>query len=85
MYSEAKFGRFSLSINFKGGRISGLTCRVTPCSTQHLVDFETFSTPALSKIVLLVNEGLIINSRLIFETVRVQTDFNLPLSLLTRM
>ena len=50
-----------------------------------IVDFETFSTPALSKIVLLVDEGFFINSHLILEIARVQTDFNLPLWLLTRV
>ena len=63
--------------------MSGLTCFASPCSTRHLVNFETFSTPALLKIVLLVDEISFINSRLIFEIVRVQTDLNMPLSILT--
>ena len=40
--------------------------------TRHTEDFEIFSKPALSKIVLLVDVGFFINSGLIFEIVRVQ-------------
>ena len=85
MYTETQFRRFSLCITFKGLRISGLTCCASPCSTQNQVNFETFSTPALSKIVLLVNEIFFIHFRLICKIVLVQTVFNLPLSLLTRL
>ena len=59
-------------------KISGLTCRTSPCSTRHLVDSETFSTQALSKTVALVNESFYFNFRLIFEIVWVQTDLKQP-------
>ena len=70
MYSKAQFRCFSLCITIKGGRISGLTCRASPCDTLHPVDFETFSS-AFSKIGLLAADGFLILA-LFFERVRVK-------------